>query len=595
MEKITKKVQLLSVLVMLLVAGSVKAQFLAFTVNNGINYQCSNGGTNSALISVTSVPPGTTSYSWSVISSPCGITYTAAVPNGSIINMTFPCAGMYSISCVSMNGSSTTGFQFSQFFIYANPTITVSGASAPVCAGSTSTLSATGAISYTWSVGATGSQIIITPTVASCYSVSGTNTQGCTSTAVACLTLQTANLLISPASQTVCRYSSANLIASGAVSTYTWNTNATTNSINVSPFNTTPYTVWGTGSNGCIGMGFATVVVDTTCSDVWPGDANNDGVVTTADVFEIGLAFSSTGSARTPGGNSYTGQHANNWLGTVSGGKNKCHADCNGDGTVNMSDTVAIHNNFALTHSFKSSENSSSDPDISIVASQNTAFTGQWNKADIILGSSSNPMSQAYGVAFDLSIDPTFVEANSYYIVYTPSFLNQNNQNVQFRKPDFTTNKLYAATVRTDHANVNGNGKIAEIWFKVKNDAPDNSYINIVLSNTRKINNTGANAILTTGDGAIEVSSNATGVKENINLSLGVSVFPNPAKEIVYLRSQSTSAVNYIVTDLLGKIILKGAFTKTSSLNTSELSAGSYIVQFNSGAVNTYKKLVIEK
>jgi hypothetical protein len=260
---------------------------------------------------------------------------------------------------------------------------------------------------------------------------------------------------------------------------------------------------------------------------------------------------------------------------------------------VNQSDTLAIFNNFSLTHAFKSSSNEAVDADISIVADQNMAYSGQWNKADILLGSSSTPMNQLYGVVFDLSVDQNFIEPNSYYLVYTSSFLNQNNQNVIFRKQDFANNKLYAATVRTDNTNVSGNGKIAELWFRVKSDAPDNSVINVSLANGGKINNTGVNASLTSGSAAIVVTTDVTGIKKNNSLSLGVALFPNPAKDLVYLRSESASSINYVVTDLLGKVVATGEFTKTSSLNTSTLSAGSYMMQFNSGNVSTYKKLVI--
>jgi hypothetical protein len=42
-----------------------------------------------------------------------------------------------------------------------------------LCAGSSATLSATGATSYTWSTGATGSSLVVTPTVSTSYSVIG--------------------------------------------------------------------------------------------------------------------------------------------------------------------------------------------------------------------------------------------------------------------------------------------------------------------------------------------------------------------------------------------------------------------------------------
>ncbi|MBS1646310.1 MAG: VCBS repeat-containing protein [Bacteroidetes bacterium] len=53
----------------------------------------------------------------------------------------------------------------------------------PLCAGSTATLVAIGATTYTWSTGATASNTTASPSVTTTYSVTGTNTVGCTNTA----------------------------------------------------------------------------------------------------------------------------------------------------------------------------------------------------------------------------------------------------------------------------------------------------------------------------------------------------------------------------------------------------------------------------
>lgn len=73
--------------------------------------------------------------------------------------------------------------------VYQNivpPTLSVSSTPSMICIGQTGTLTASGsATNYTWSTGSNNASIVVTPTAATNYSVSNTNTaNGCTKTTV---------------------------------------------------------------------------------------------------------------------------------------------------------------------------------------------------------------------------------------------------------------------------------------------------------------------------------------------------------------------------------------------------------------------------
>jgi len=376
---------------------------------------------------------------------------------------------------------------------------------------------------------------------------------------------------------------------------YSWNSGSMGGSVSVLPLVTTTYIVVGQHSSfNCTGYDQTIVFVDTTCSQVWPGDANSDGVVDNTDVFEIGLAFNATGAARTPTSNTYASYYANNWLGTVSSGKNKCHADCDGDGTVNNNDTLAIYNNFNLTHTFRPSENSSPNADISLVVTQNFVAEGVWSKADIILGSSSSPINNLYGVAFDLNFDNSVIQTNDVYISYTSSFLNASNQNVVFRKAIFGSGKVYAASVRVNGSNVSGNGKIGEFWFRTKTGLPTNSSLNLSVSNAKKINNTGSSSALSSGGASLNLAVSPVGIGTN-TLDQSVRFFPNPASGQITLQSNPGVTVSYHIYDITGRKITNGEFTSAKTLDVSTFESGSYIIRFDTNGSMLYKKLVIEK
>ena len=126
-----------------------------------------------------------------------------------------------------------------------------------MCVGSTATLSANGASSYTWTTGfnntivGTGAVITVTPGGTTLYTVRGNN-PGCptrTST-LNITTLPSPNINISSSNSIVCAGENLVLIASGA-NTYLWNNGANTAIIIVTPTTNTTYSVTGTGTNSC--------------------------------------------------------------------------------------------------------------------------------------------------------------------------------------------------------------------------------------------------------------------------------------------------------------------------------------------------------
>jgi hypothetical protein len=490
--------------------------------------------------------------------------------------------------------------------VVVNPTPTIAitpSTNNTICPGSSATLVATGGTTYSWSVGATTQSIVVSPLVSTCYSVASSNTNFCTSMAVHCVTVANVPNISFVASSVngsfVCEGSTITYTAnaSGALS-YSWSGGSTNSTYSMiagtfANYSNLTQTVTALFANGCISTGTVTPWQQTyTCSNVWPGDANRDGVVSNTDVFELGLANNATGPARTGGSNTWINQFATNWTGTVSTGWNLNHADCNGDGTINAADTVAIVNNFGLTHAFKVSSNSA--PDITLLVPANVT-AGQWAKADVMLGSSTSPMNQIYGIAFDLGIDQTLLDNNSAYLVYTSSFLNAGNQNIVFRKNDLNNGSIYAASVRVNGSSVSGDGKIAELWFKVSPSAQNNAQLNLSVSNIVKVNNSGTQTSLNGGTSSAVVVSEAVGLNQCSPLSKNLSVYPNPAANQLTLLNSTGTLVNFTIVDVLGREVMSGEFSATKTIDVSSLEQGTFIVQFESAGQTTFKKLVVEK
>jgi len=154
--------------------------------------------------------------------------------------------------------------------INALPVITISPATAAICIGADTTLTAAGGVSYVWSPGTglsttTGSVVKANPTSATTYTVTGTNSNGCTNTASELVTVNPLPTITIP-SATICNGSSTTLTAAGAV-TYLWSPTATLSSsvgtsVIASPSVTTTYIVTGTDANNCVNAALTTVTVN---------------------------------------------------------------------------------------------------------------------------------------------------------------------------------------------------------------------------------------------------------------------------------------------------------------------------------------------
>jgi hypothetical protein len=458
-----------------------------------------------------------------------------------------------------------------------------------VCAGSSLLLSTGGANTYVWNTSATTSTILVNPTSSQCYTATGFNTAGCSGSTIYCVNVLPAPSLTISGSNTVCLGSSVLLTASGA-GVFNWSTGPTSNTISLIPSASTVVTVSSPNGN-CPGFASYTVTVDTTCSNVWPGDANSDGLVSTADLLEIGLAASSTGASRSPGGNAFTSQFANNWTGTVSSGKNKCHADCNGDGTVNSSDTLAIYNNITLTHAFRPAA-PATDPDLPLTSPQSYAFANAWNRVDITIGSNAMPSVSLLGVGFELTFDNSLVVPDSIYLVYNGSVLNANSSNYTLRKCDFNTGRIFAASVRTNQQDANVSGNIASLYFKVTGLAGEEDHIVIKAENVNTLNQSKQRNNLQGGEIDLPVSR-SVGMKE-YQLQNAFSVAPNPAKNNLIIRSENKDLRHYRMIDVTGRIVMSGSFTNTQTLNVTELQAGVYFIEVEGSTGLARKKVIIE-
>lgn len=227
---------------------------------------CAGSNTAVATITVNTLPAVASTVTNSVICSgntttlngtgALTYTWTNGVINGAAFSPTITTT--YTVTGADANSCTNTSVR--TITVNPLPLIAVGGNSV-ICAGSQATLTASGATSYTWSTSAISNSIAVSPTLTSSYSVSGTNTQGCTGTALTTVTVSALPVIAITGPSAICSGQTATLTAGGAT-TYSWATGATSASVSVSPALTATYSVVGTNTAGCTGSLTRTLVVN---------------------------------------------------------------------------------------------------------------------------------------------------------------------------------------------------------------------------------------------------------------------------------------------------------------------------------------------
>jgi gliding motility-associated-like protein len=227
-------------------AGCTNTSTVTVTVNPipvvsaGADVSICSGG------STTLTATGATTYSWT----PGGMT-TAAITVSPAATTTYTVTGT-SLGCTSTDAVTVT--VAASAAINAGPDVTI-------CPGASTTLTATGGVTYTWNNGlGAGNGFSVSPAVTTTYTVTGTNAGGCIGTDAMTVTISPLPTVVAGPAQTVCAGTAVTLTATGAA-TYSWN-NGVTQGVAFTPAATTTYTVTGTSAAGCTNTSTVTVTVN---------------------------------------------------------------------------------------------------------------------------------------------------------------------------------------------------------------------------------------------------------------------------------------------------------------------------------------------
>ena len=252
-----------------------------------------------------------------------------------------------------------------------------------------------------------------------------------------------------------------------------------------------------TNSSGLQPASFATLsktIANTACRyyvPVWPGDLNSDKKVNVSDILPIGYFYGLGGPIRPNGSLQWVVQPAPLW-GYDKTNKNssayRTFADGNADGVINLADQTSIGFNLNRVHA-RPQAGSYVAPEIKI---DQTAGVPTLNiimpdtviqptslpmneVANITIGSPSSPLSNLYGIAFDIYFNPNAVNTSAITTDYTNSIFGAQGTNftkIEDRS-DLVNGRLSIGITRFNTTAINATGgSVLTVTLPLISNAP---------------------------------------------------------------------------------------------------------------------------
>ncbi len=321
--------------------------------------------------------------------------------------------------------------------------------------------------------------------------------------------------------------------------------------------------------------------------NVWPGDANNDGRVDINDLLAVGIAYDKTGPARINATTNWIPQPCNDWTNAFENGINEKFADCNGNGTIDSNDVSAIALNFTKLH-FKTltpASGSPSDPPLTVKFLQDSVQAGDSVTAIISLGSNAIKANNIYGVTLSINYGAYMLGPKSITTDFSKSWLGTIHKNMVSLVVNDNINKIiYIGLTRTDHSNMSGAGEIGKVSIYM----PDNvagkrevkQYFNMQIINYKSISaNEDTISLNPISDSAL-VYEYKSGINTANLKHTNLEIYPNPAKNNIYIKADNTLIENITISDIVGRAVYQSVNNSSSEITVpvSTLPSGLYFM-----------------
>ena len=310
--------------------------------------------------------------------------------------------------------------------------------------------------------------------------------------------------------------------------------------------------------------------------EIWPGDANKNGEANYDDLLNIGLAYGSTGPARSSQDINWEAHAGQDWPQTFVNGVNYKFADCNGDGLIDGADIEAIDVNYGLAYAdpipVSAQEASQTDPPIYLSLPASLP-NGQPLEADVIVGTEAIPVDALYGLSFKIQFDPQVIIPSTVDIDFDNSWLAAGDDIISIDRTLLSEGIVEVAVSRIDQTDVSGFGAMAQ-FVGIIDDVLGKGEVSIDILDVHALRADESPVPLYKLPAQADVS---TSVKSP-GPAEGIELFPNPVSDWLYFHLPKGVHISKVwVYDARGQrqwLSLDG-----QKLNMSKLAFGVYYLR----------------
>ncbi len=330
-----------------------------------------------------------------------------------------------------------------------------------------------------------------------------------------------------------------------------------------------------------------TVLVRSCSADsVWPGDANSDKIADMYDPLAVAINYSDTGAARPGASNNWAAQYCDFWSGSFMNNIDKKHADCNGDGIVDTADLAVVRQNYGMTHPKGPRQKTTGTSELFFDHSGINPNPDSTVSVKIMLGNSTNPINKIYGLASNILVDGLSL-ATPPVVTYSTSWLGNAANTLSFTK-DVSPISVDWAYARTDKQDVNGQGMIAHLEFKIPASTPGGTLVTLSYNKALFIDHEGLELTdIATLQDTFYVRHPAA-IQYMHQADWQASIYPNPSinRAVLHIYTANSADGEMSITDVTGKQMSRQAIQLQAGNNHINLPAenmapGIYMVHIS--------------
>lgn len=341
---------------------------------------------------------------------------------------------------------------------------------------------------------------------------------------------------------------------------------------------------------------------------IWPGDVDNNGIVDQYDMLTLGLEIPQNGiRPRKNASLEWAPQEVGTLFYPFINSKEFWNTD--GNGEINLNDTLAIHLNWGKTVPNRKIQPRTARDTFSFPLSLHvdTLRNRREIEIPITLGSADIPIPNAYGLTFSINYGSGIGKAARISIDFSKSFFKQENRPIPNRpifsreilaymRKDTLENKLHVVVSRLKKYPITGYGEIARIKLTVE----DLIFIEPFLKNLHidprsimMIDQDNKPIPVAPVSGEIRLISDIEQIFQD-PLDHKLTIYPTPCDDILHLQYGDLIIQNISIFSQDGKLVQQFPQFNQREIDTSPLPNGTYQLYIESTEGKGVKKFLVQ-